>query len=231
MNSNNNDKKQQNKKNDQNKTKNNIKDKKTTKMQNDIKDKKNLENKKMLQNNSHKKTSSIDTDPMFQDLYQTMIDKKLKAKARREELRKQKKKKVAMVGFVILIFALFGVYNIGSILAVEVGNIVTGKNRLKKYDDFIKPVVLLDVVPFESVDKLDEKIKLQVGIWSIVMSGKTENYKKDEMGMIYMPAVDIEAEVTRIFGPGQKFTHESFGDYSSQFYFDKASNSLSLIHI
>jgi len=184
-----------------------------------------VKNKKRKQDNTRRRSGSKEDDQLFQDLYQTMIDKKLKSKSKREELKKQKKKKVAMIGFVILVFALVGVYNIGIIAFGEISDIVTGKNKLTKYEDFIKPVVLLDVVPFESVDKLDEKIKLQVGIWSIVMSGKTENYKKDETGAMFMPAVDIEAEVTRIFGTGQKFVHESFGDYASQFYFDDASNS------
>lgn len=181
--------------------------------------------KKSNKKYNNKKSNDVNTDPMFQDLYQTMIDKKLKAKAKREEMRKQKKKRVAMIGFVILIFALVGLYNVGYVAINEISNIVTGKNKLVYYEEFIKPAVLLDVVPFESVDKLDEKTRLQVAIWSIVMKGKTDSYKKDETGAVFIPALDIEAEVTKIFGPGQKFTHESFGDYSSQFYFDKASNS------
>ncbi|MGL5972658.1 MAG: hypothetical protein ACRCZK_02925 [Oscillospiraceae bacterium] len=149
-----------------------------------------------------------------------------KLEERRKEARLKRKKRTTILGAIVIIFATVGFVNISGILSTEIGNIVTGKNRFLAYEDFIQPSVVMDVVPFDSVDKLDEKIRLQTAIWSIVMSKETSQYKKDETtGVMYMPIIDIEAEATRLFGSGQSFQHESFGDFESQFYFDSAQNS------
>lgn len=152
----------------------------------------------------------------------------VKKSLRLDKNKKKNRNKFIVIGAIIFVLCCVGFYNISSFIYINVNNIVTGKNKIIEYENFIAPVVLMDVVPFESVDKLDEKIRLQVGIWSLVTNKKTENYKTTESGQTLIPAVDIEAECAKIFGPNQKFTHESFADYQSQFYYDESTQSYKL---
>ena len=144
----------------------------------------------------------------------------------KEQIKNKKRLKTTILGAVFTCFALIGFINVASSVVVFTGDVLTGKNQISDYENFISPVVMMDPIPFEDPSKLDEKFKIQTAIWSIVKEGETDKYAKDDQGLMVMPKIDIEQEVTRLFGSGkEEMVHEAFGDSINMFYYDEPTES------
>ncbi len=128
-----------------------------------------------------------------------------------------KNRLAALVGALILLFAVVG-FATTIILATNwVTSMVENQPEKDKFADFIYPLVMQDPPAFEDVTKLQQSTVLAAAAWNFVLNADTSQYEKDEFGFMTVPQSDLEVYATMLFGEGLTFDHQSIGD--SQFSF------------
>ena len=115
-------------------------------------------------------------------------------------------KKVAPKIFVVLAAVMLFFSTIGVIVSVDfvyerIHNIRDRHSLKEELARFIAPVVINDPPAFNAVDSLQPSTVITSAIWKIILIGDKSNYGRD-MGVIYVPAADVERAAQSIFGTG-----------------------------
>lgn len=128
---------------------------------------------------------------------------------------------VAFVGALILLFAAIGFVTTVVLAGNWVITVAANQTEKDKFANFIYPLVMQDPPAFEDVSKLKPSTILAAGAWNFIINADTSKYEKDEFGFMTVPQSDIEVYVTKLFGEGLTFEHQSIGD--SEFSFTYTS--------
>jgi len=90
----------------------------------------------------------------------------------------------------------------------------------EKFARYIYPLVVTDIPPYESVDKLSDEHIITAAIWDLIMYGDLDKYENN-FDVITVPAIDIERHATKLFGDKLTFNHKTFTTSSINFYYDE----------
>ena len=87
------------------------------------------------------------------------------------------------------------------------------------YENYITPLVILDVPPFASISKAPQDQLLLCAIWSLLLQNNGSKYETADDGRMILPQADVEASYMNLFGllPTDKSvdTNGQIFDYSS----------------
>ena len=133
------------------------------------------------------------------------LTKAQKAKRRRYRARQLR-------GAVLLFLALIGVYHIASGIVAGVRTAMGNDEDRESYTALIAPLVSLDPVPFESIDKANPTMLLQSAVWAAVRGEDTSKYARTETDQLLVPVVDVQRYFTRMYGSDVSPTYETFTD-------------------
>ncbi|MDR1753613.1 MAG: hypothetical protein LBR74_01755 [Eubacterium sp.] len=144
-----------------------------------------------------------------------------------ESIPHRKRKAYIMVGIIAVVFSLIGIIST-VVLSYQTINSIINKTKLKdEFAKFIYPVVITDPPEFASNQNLPSATVISAAIWRIIISGQTDLYPKD-VGMITIPAVDVEYSVRSLFGSGFEIIHQSIDDIEIAFDYDVETNSYTI---
>ena len=131
----------------------------------------------------------------------------------------------APIGGVFIILCVIGFVT----LVVMCFNFTRGllDNSAKKaeYEKMLLPVVMFGPVPFEGVENFDKLSLLQTCIWATLLGENRDLYQYDDNGMLVVPTSDVDVTATRLFGPGAKLEHTTFGNFDDAYLYDEAIKS------
>ena len=132
---------------------------------------------------------------------------------------KRQKSRTALLGAFVLILII-------TLVTTAVMNIFREKPAPKlsnidatNYENYIAPLVILDVSPFASVAKASQDQLLLSSIWSVLLSKDASKYEYADDGRMILPQTDVDASYQNLFGSLPK--HKSISsegpafDYSS----------------
>jgi len=144
-------------------------------------------------------------------------------KTQKAKLRRRRSRQIK--GALFLILACIGAFSIV--------HFIVGKVRTSSNDDeeklelarIIAPLVALDPVPFESVDKAKAEVLEEASIWAVIYNEDTSKYARNENDQLLIPAVDVDRYFKRIFGSGTLPDHQTFSDGDLVFEFDAEADS------
>ena len=131
-------------------------------------------------------------------------------------------------GAVLLLLAAVGVFHIGSSLVGLVRTAVSDEGDRESYAALIAPLVSLDPVPFESIDKANPAMLLQSSIWAAVRGEDTANYARTETDQLLVPFVDVQRYFTRMYGSEVSPARETFTDGDLTFEYVADSDAFAL---
>jgi len=136
----------------------------------------------------------------------------------------------AFIGAVALMFAALILFSAVRTVISGFTNIGSTSEKKTEYTEFISPVVVNDPIPFESVEKADNKMLLQSSIWYALRElDETEGYehKSDATDKIVLPAELVEKAAKELFGNDVKLKLNvlSESEGSAIYYFDSIENS------
>lgn len=149
------------------------------------------------------------------------------AKLNTAEAKRKRRRRTSILGFVTIVIVIVGIFTVGRLLVSTAGYFLTGENKREEYEKYIKPVVMMDPATYDDPSQLKVSFKRQTAIWSLFMSGNKERFdtiQEGEKEFILVPAAEIDAEVTKLFGETEQAKHESFGDEFFMFYYDAERN-------
>ncbi|HHW46053.1 MAG TPA: hypothetical protein GXX17_03965 [Clostridiales bacterium] len=132
----------------------------------------------------------------------------------------------APLGLVILLLAVFGLVSIVLIVVNHVNN-----SRSKEfaesagyYEQLLTPVVMVEPVPFENIEKADKLYLVKASIVSILLDESVE-LPYDINGLMMVSADLVETKCRQLFGNDIKLEHKSFFLEAILFRYNDSDNS------
>ena len=132
------------------------------------------------------------------------------------------KKNKFFFGFAIFIvvMAIVGCISTVRFIASFTSQLVDNTSLKNEFAQFIFPVVVNDIAPFESVDEIPNSSKITCAIWNIITMKDTAPYESAGTGDLKIPEYDVMASCKEIFGTSVTLEHQSVGIGEVRFTYD-----------
>ncbi|MDO5601157.1 MAG: hypothetical protein Q4G07_00165 [Oscillospiraceae bacterium] len=127
-----------------------------------------------------------------------------------EQHRAARRRRRVAIGVVVAFLVVFGLVSLIMTLVHGTMNLFDDTEERKNYEERVKTLVMLDAIPFDSLETADETVLIQACIWDVLFNEDITKFQKDENGAYLVPVVDIDRYAVRLFGPDFKFSHHSF---------------------
>lgn len=120
------------------------------------------------------------------------------------------------------------VVGIGTVISSGLGVVAALFDDTKKKQEYankLQCLVMLDPLPFESLDAADPKQLTEAAIWGTISNAlanqdSLDNYERDpDTDGIILPALEVDATLAKLVGPDYKITHESFESSEMMFQY------------
>lgn len=135
-------------------------------------------------------------------------------------------KKNNILALICIILAIIGVM---AIINYCVSNVGGGKSSKEKFTKAVYPAVIMDINSFNNPSELPNDQILSATIWSIVIDDKKLSKYTERMGVVNIPATDVEKYAVELFGEDiPELTHTTVGPVESKFYYNVEAESYNI---
>lgn len=131
---------------------------------------------------------------------------------------RRRKRLYTLLGGCCALIMLVGLYTVLTHAWHTASGFVSNDRQKQKFADYIEPLVIMDIEDFSSTTELDGSQVLTAAIWDFIMHGDFSKYDQT-MDVVTVPAIDIDKHVTKLFGSGLTYTHQTIGIGSIRFYY------------
>lgn len=137
---------------------------------------------------------------------------------RKKQTQKRKHTGSFVLGFILLAFAVFGIFEAVSLTVNKISDAREGSSKFVEYEQFLEPFVVIDPTPFDDISSAEPTDLLDAAISAMIYDGETMNtydvFEGEVTGLL-VPQGDVEAYFVRLFGTEIQMTH---GGVSDSFY-------------
>lgn len=141
-------------------------------------------------------------------------------RGRRPKMTKRERT-TAILGIVMTFFVIIGVVSSVIFVVNFTREIVNSTARKEEFAQAIFPLVIVDVPEFDNPTSLDNSAIISSAIWAFVVDDNDKSkYQKDDLGSIYVPDVDVEYYIRKLYGGDVPIKHQSIEDGSIQMIYD-----------
>ena len=147
-----------------------------------------------------------------------------KRQTKEEKERMRRRRRRQLLGGVLCLLIVFGAASVGASVGRVIGSLFDDSEERAQYEKLLAPLVMLDPVPFDSLETADQNLLLQAAIWEAIYNediADETKYERDESGALIMPAVDVDKNGALLFGPDYTLEHHSFEADGMQFVYDE----------
>lgn len=134
---------------------------------------------------------------------------------RKKQTKKRNHTGSFVLGFILLAFAVFGIFEAVSLTVQKVSEAREGSSKFVEYEQFLEPFVVIDPTPFDDISGAEPTDLLDAAISAMIYDGKTMNtydvFEGEVTGLL-VPQGDVEAYFVRLFGTEIQMTHSSVSD-------------------
>lgn len=139
-----------------------------------------------------------------------------------EHERNRRRRTRQLLGAVLCLLILVGIVNVVGAAVHGVAALFDKTDEKLDYEQKLQSLVMMDPLPFASLDQMDVKQLREYSIWAAVSNaqrspGGLDAYQRDpESEGVLLPAVEVEAALVALLGPGyndllsQPITNSSF---------------------
>ncbi len=146
--------------------------------------------------------------------------------AKSEKMRREARRtRRILLGAVVLLLMTLGVLSIVISATGAVAGLMDDSDEKVYYADFVTPLVLLDTLTFESLEKAPQNTLRQAAIWLALSKEDDAAFERDEYGALYLPTAVVDNWALTLYGPNYKLVHESFVDSGLEFRLDESRQS------
>ncbi len=147
-----------------------------------------------------------------------------KRQTKEEKERMHRRRRRQLLGGVLCLLIVLGAASVVSMAGRVVGSLFDDSEERAAYEKLLAPLVMLDPVPFDSLETADQNLLLQAAIWEAIYNediADETKYERDETGALIMPAVDVDKNGALLFGPNYVLEHHTFDADGMQFVYDE----------
>ena len=134
--------------------------------------------------------------------------------------RAARRKMAASMGAATLLLAAVGLAAVLFATGVAINRFFDKSDEIEKYEELIRPVVMMDPVPYSKVENISEDLLLESALWASLLKENSAKFPLDEMGMLLVPSSDVDVAAAELFGPTVRVFHHSFDDMDASYLFD-----------
>ena len=142
-----------------------------------------------------------------------------------EHARRQRRRLRQMLGLVVCFLVLVGAASVLSRGAKAVAGLFDNSALKEDFEARLQCYVMLDPLPFDSLDQADPNQIKEYAIWTtvnnaIMAAGSLDAYERDpDTEAIILPALEVDAAVARLFGPSYTVEHDTFENSDMTFLY------------
>ncbi len=131
------------------------------------------------------------------------------------------KKKRFFFGFAVfvIIMAIIGCVSSVRFVVNVTGQLLDNTSLRNEFAQFIFPVVVNDIAPFENVDEIPNTSKVTCSIWNILITKDTTAFETG-VGDLKIPEYDVTVSLKELFGSTATMEHQSVGIGEVRFTYD-----------
>lgn len=120
----------------------------------------------------------------------------------------------------VIIMAVIGCVSTVRTIVDFTGKLVDNTSLKNELAQFIFPVVVNDIPPFETASEIPNSSKITSAIWNILINKDTTQYETDSVALT-IPEYDVMASCKEIFGSSVTIEHQSVGSAEVRFTYDE----------
>lgn len=142
------------------------------------------------------------------------------AEKARHALRRRRRLR-QILGAVICVLVVIGLWSVISSGIGLAAQLFDDTEEREEFEQRLQTLVSLDPEPFDSLETANRARLLDAAIWSVIQKN-TDNmnaYERDEVGAMYLPTIDVDQEISALYGPDFQFQHETFTDHELTFQY------------
>lgn len=130
-----------------------------------------------------------------------------------------------LIGFLVLLLAAFGVYQLIHIGLTHVRTVKSENAAIANaaYLDFLIPAAAIDLAPFEDITAADMSELVEMSVWAVLNSGLDAARYQYEDAVLLLPQGQVEAYFAHFFGVERSIEHRTVSGYGYQFEYDAAA--------
>lgn len=146
---------------------------------------------------------------------------------REEHMRLQRRRGRQFVGLVVIMLVVVGVLTMISWAMKGVGVLLDDSSRKAEYERRLSGLVMLDPLPFDSIDQADPLLFREAAIWGIVYRASSESggldvYERDpDTGSVILPALEVDAYISQLLGPDYVVEDDTFESNDMTYLYDE----------
>ena len=146
---------------------------------------------------------------------------------REEHIRMQRRRGRQFTGLVVILLVVLGAISMISWAVKGVAALTDDSKRRAEYEKRLSGLVMLDPLPFDSVEQADPLLFREAAIWGIVYRagsepGGLDKYDRDiDTGSLILPALEVDAYITQLLGPDYQVEDGTFESNEMTYVYDE----------
>lgn len=146
--------------------------------------------------------------------------------SQQEHERHKRRRARQWLGLAICVLVLIGGFTVIATAVNGVAVLFDNTDEKLEYEDRLQALVMLDPLPFESLDQADPALFKEASIWAAVSAAQNsatglDAYERDpNTDSLLLPAVEVDAAAAALFGPDYELTHETFNNVGGDMTFE-----------
>lgn len=149
--------------------------------------------------------------------------------SKEEQARNHRRRRRQMWGVLICVFVMIGVWTVIKTMKDGIVSLFDQSEEYTLYENRLEGMVMFDPLPFDSISNMNDATLRSAAVWGTVYDildteyGLSTYTRDEETDMALLPAVEVDAYLTRLLGPSFKLDHHSFdGEDEMTITFDDA---------
>lgn len=127
----------------------------------------------------------------------------------------------------VIIMAIIGCISTVRFTVQLTGSLLDNSSLKNEFAQFIFPVVVNDIAPFESADEIPDSSKISCAIWNILLNGDTKEFEVSGGMGLTIPEYNVSASCRELFGATVSLQHQTVGTAEVRFTYDEEKHSYS----
>lgn len=146
---------------------------------------------------------------------------------REEHQRRQRRRRRQLMGCVVVALVLLGVIHLIQMATGFYQRVTDPTDAMMAHQSMLRSVVMYDPVSFDGLENAPEHLIQESAVWGVVYEmlddGRWDQLEKSEDDRSILPAVDVNAFISRLYGPNVFLNHVTFmDDFGIEYIYDEA---------
>ncbi len=134
--------------------------------------------------------------------------------ARERNALRRRRKLRQVLGAAVCVLVVLGAFSAVNMSIDLVKKAFDDTEERLVYEQRLLYLVALDPVPFDNLAEANKTTLLTAAIWDTIAQSGSDSFEHDEVGAMYLPTIDIDKTVAKLYGSEFKFEHQTFEDRS-----------------